>query len=363
MATGASHADVAILLVDARTGVKEQTRRHAAILAPDGRRPRRPGRQQDGPGGLVAGSASAASKPSSWRWPAASASATRWRSRSRRCSATTSRAARPPCPGIAAPRCSTTCSRCRRGMCSPAARLPLSRADGGARRAGLPRPRRHRHLRRDRGRRRGGRRRQRPARPRQAHRDHGRRPGAGQARPGRRPPARHRYRRLARRRAGDSRPRAGRGAQPGRAAGVALRRALRARARLPAAHGHRPRPRLVRSPSRPISISPRSAERPASTCAANDIAVARIDLGRSAAVDLFAQQRETGSFMLVDPVSGASVAGGVVTAASRAARRPSGSPAHSGSPARRSRAASVRTCPPTRRPSRSCAGAPTRSRS
>ena len=32
MATGASHADVAILLVDARGGVKEQTRRHAAIL-------------------------------------------------------------------------------------------------------------------------------------------------------------------------------------------------------------------------------------------------------------------------------------------------------------------------------------------
>lgn len=32
MASGASHADVAIMLVDARHGVKEQTRRHAAIL-------------------------------------------------------------------------------------------------------------------------------------------------------------------------------------------------------------------------------------------------------------------------------------------------------------------------------------------
>ena len=31
MATGASTADVAILLVDARHGVKEQTRRHARI--------------------------------------------------------------------------------------------------------------------------------------------------------------------------------------------------------------------------------------------------------------------------------------------------------------------------------------------
>ena len=32
MASGASHADVAILLVDARSGVKKQTKRHAAIL-------------------------------------------------------------------------------------------------------------------------------------------------------------------------------------------------------------------------------------------------------------------------------------------------------------------------------------------
>lgn len=33
MATGASHADVAIMLIDARHGVKNQTRRHAAILS------------------------------------------------------------------------------------------------------------------------------------------------------------------------------------------------------------------------------------------------------------------------------------------------------------------------------------------
>jgi bifunctional enzyme CysN/CysC len=32
MATGASHADVAVLLVDAQTGIKKQTRRHLAIL-------------------------------------------------------------------------------------------------------------------------------------------------------------------------------------------------------------------------------------------------------------------------------------------------------------------------------------------
>ncbi|KAB2915097.1 MAG: sulfate adenylyltransferase [Hyphomicrobiaceae bacterium] len=56
------------------------------------------------------------------------------------------------------------------------------------------------------------------------------------------------------------------------------------------------------------------AERQAATCAANDIAVARIDLSRSAAIDLFSDQCETGTFMLIDPITGASVAGGVVRA-------------------------------------------------
>ena len=55
-------------------------------------------------------------------------------------------------------------------------------------------------------------------------------------------------------------------------------------------------------------------ERPASTCTANDIAAARVELGRRAVAELFSQQRETGSFMLIDAVTGASVAGGVVTA-------------------------------------------------
>ena len=59
----------------------------------------------------------------------------------------------------------------------------------------------------------------------------------------------------------------------------------------------------------------RLEEKPADTCAANDVALARIDLGRGTALDLFREHRETGSFMLVDPVTGASVAGGVVTAA------------------------------------------------
>jgi bifunctional enzyme CysN/CysC len=54
------------------------------------------------------------------------------------------------------------------------------------------------------------------------------------------------------------------------------------------------------------------AERPASGCVANDIAVARVQLGRATVVEPFAEQRDTGSFVLVDAVTGASVAGGVV---------------------------------------------------
>ena len=55
---------------------------------------------------------------------------------------------------------------------------------------------------------------------------------------------------------------------------------------------------------------------PTATCGVNDIAIAHIELGRAAAVDPFVNAPETGSFMLVDAVTGASVAGGIVTAAS-----------------------------------------------
>jgi bifunctional enzyme CysN/CysC len=54
------------------------------------------------------------------------------------------------------------------------------------------------------------------------------------------------------------------------------------------------------------------AERPAETCRANDIAVARVQLGRATVVEAFADQRDTGGFVLVDAVTGASVAAGVV---------------------------------------------------
>jgi bifunctional enzyme CysN/CysC len=59
------------------------------------------------------------------------------------------------------------------------------------------------------------------------------------------------------------------------------------------------------------------AQHPAGTCAVNDIAVAEIALGRATALDLFTASPETGSFMLVDAVSGATVAGGVVIATHR----------------------------------------------
>ena len=55
MVTGASTAEVAIVLVDARNGVIEQTRRHAAVAALLRRRPRRARGQQDGSRRLVGG--------------------------------------------------------------------------------------------------------------------------------------------------------------------------------------------------------------------------------------------------------------------------------------------------------------------
>jgi bifunctional enzyme CysN/CysC len=50
----------------------------------------------------------------------------------------------------------------------------------------------------------------------------------------------------------------------------------------------------------------------ASTCEPNGIAEARVTLARPIAADLFAEHRDTGAFMLVDAVTGAAIAGGVV---------------------------------------------------
>jgi bifunctional enzyme CysN/CysC len=55
------------------------------------------------------------------------------------------------------------------------------------------------------------------------------------------------------------------------------------------------------------------ASAPAHACAANDIADCRILLGRPASLDLFADLPATGNFILVSAVDGATVAGGVIT--------------------------------------------------
>ncbi len=52
-------------------------------------------------------------------------------------------------------------------------------------------------------------------------------------------------------------------------------------------------------------------------CAVNDIAVATFKLARATAVDTFRDNPETGAFLLVDAITGATVAGGVITSARR----------------------------------------------
>ncbi len=55
---------------------------------------------------------------------------------------------------------------------------------------------------------------------------------------------------------------------------------------------------------------------PANGCSVNDIAAVSIALGRPAALDLFGEHEETGSFLLADPLTGATLAAGIVIAAS-----------------------------------------------
>ena len=54
---------------------------------------------------------------------------------------------------------------------------------------------------------------------------------------------------------------------------------------------------------------------PADKASVNDIANVSITLGRPVAVDTFADNQGTGAFLIIDAVSGASVAGGVITTA------------------------------------------------
>jgi bifunctional enzyme CysN/CysC len=55
------------------------------------------------------------------------------------------------------------------------------------------------------------------------------------------------------------------------------------------------------------------ASTPAHACRMNDIADCRILLGRATALDLFRGLPETGNFVLVNAIDGATVAGGVIT--------------------------------------------------
>jgi len=58
---------------------------------------------------------------------------------------------------------------------------------------------------------------------------------------------------------------------------------------------------------------------PAAGCGLNDIAIANLTLGRPAALDRFGDIAATGNVLLVDALTGASMAGGVVTVATAAA--------------------------------------------
>ncbi|MGL4395095.1 MAG: GTP-binding protein [Hyphomicrobium sp.] len=64
------------------------------------------------------------------------------------------------------------------------------------------------------------------------------------------------------------------------------------------------------------------SSRPSKSCNVNDIAIARISLGRAAAIDVFGDTPETGTLLLVDAITGASIAGGVATAVESTAEAP-----------------------------------------
>jgi bifunctional enzyme CysN/CysC len=63
------------------------------------------------------------------------------------------------------------------------------------------------------------------------------------------------------------------------------------------------------------------AAQPAQTCSVNDIALAGITLSRPVAIDAFGANPATGSFLIVDAITGVTVAGGVVAAATAAGEK------------------------------------------
>ena len=60
------------------------------------------------------------------------------------------------------------------------------------------------------------------------------------------------------------------------------------------------------------------ATQPAQTCALNEIANVDITLGRPVAIDAFGDNPATGSFLIIDAVTGATASGGVVSSATAA---------------------------------------------
>ena len=120
MATGASTADLALVLVDARRGMTEQSRRHLAIAALLGV----PGvtvlvNKMDLVGFSEERFDAVVREVIDWsRGSACTASAS---SRSRRCTATTWSSGRRRCRGTPASRCSSTSRRSRPGSAPPTA--------------------------------------------------------------------------------------------------------------------------------------------------------------------------------------------------------------------------------------------------
>ncbi|MBA2124987.1 sulfate adenylyltransferase [Hyphomicrobium methylovorum] len=64
------------------------------------------------------------------------------------------------------------------------------------------------------------------------------------------------------------------------------------------------------------------ASRPSRSCAANDIAIAKISVGRPIAIDVFTETPATGTLLLVDSVTGSTVAGGIATGVNAKAEEP-----------------------------------------
>ena len=104
MVTGASTADCAVILIDARKGVLTQTRRHSYLVCAARHPPRRRRREQDGSRRLLRGALPRDRAPVRRVRRAARARGVHAASRSRGCAATTSSSAPTRCPGTTARR-------------------------------------------------------------------------------------------------------------------------------------------------------------------------------------------------------------------------------------------------------------------